>query len=451
MMNVLFNKIRNNAFFPTRTSNFVYPRSSYTTSHCNIYNPKQIEPKWQKQWEKKTPTDFSQTTKNKFYVLSMFPYPSGKLHMGHARVYTISDTVSRIHKMKDYKVLHPMGWDAFGLPAENAAIDRGIKPHEWTFDNIQQMKKTLLTLGFDFDWSQELSTCDPEYYKWTQWIFLKLYEKGLAYQQKSYVNWDPIDQTVLANEQVDEEGKSWRSGAFVEKKLMNQWYLKITDYTQWLLQDLDTLSEWPSKVVKMQKDWIGLSPGTMFEFNLEPVNNDSGNVNTISIFTTRPDTLFGVTYLVLAPDNPIVNDIVHPNYEETVKSYIKKTLTHTNQQRKTSKDGVPLGRTCIHPITKRRLPVYIASYVLGDYATGAVMGVPAHDLRDREFLSVMNLSDTENIIKVIEPESNEEQSIVYTGEGRLTNSGSFTGMKSLEAREAITQYAINMDLGKLLP
>jgi leucyl-tRNA synthetase len=283
------------------------------------YTPSEIEPKWQQVWADqsldKTPQD---STKPKFYALSMFPYPSGSLHVGHTRNYVITDVIARLKRMQGYRVLQPMGWDAFGLPAENAAIERGIHPAEWTYQNIQQMKAQLAPLGLSIDWDKEVATCSPEYYRWTQWIFLQFLAAGLAYQKEAAVNWDPVDQTVLANEQVDNEGRSWRSGAKVERKLLRQWFLKITDYAEELLTDLDQLKGWPERVKTMQANWIGKSVGARLDFAIAHSNDH------ISVFTTRPDTVFGVSYVVLAPEHPLTQVVTTDAQRVAVDQFIQE-------------------------------------------------------------------------------------------------------------------------------
>lgn len=345
------------------------------------YTPASIESKWQKTWAEKglnnTPTD---SDKPKFYALSMFPYPSGKLHMGHVRVYTITDVIARLKRMQGYRVLSPMGWDAFGLPAENAAIERSIHPAKWTYENIAQMKNQLERLGTSFDWNREVTTCAPDYYKWTQWIFLQFFQAGLAYQKEATVNWDPIDQTVLANEQVDNEGKSWRSGAKVERKLLKQWFLKITDYAEQLLNDLDQLTGWPERVKLMQANWIGKSTGAYLEFPIVGINDEK-----IAVYTTRPDTVYGVTYVVLAPEHPLTPRVTTPDRKEAVENFIKEVSSQSEIERTAEdkpKRGIPTGGKAINPFTGAEIPIWIADYVLYEYGTGAVMGVPAHDTRD---------------------------------------------------------------------
>ncbi|HBY77348.1 MAG TPA: leucine--tRNA ligase, partial [Cyanobacteria bacterium UBA11148] len=353
------------------------------------YNPGEIEEKWQQIWVEQgldtTPTD---STKPKFYALSMFPYPSGNLHMGHVRNYTITDVISRICRMQGYRVLHPMGWDAFGLPAENAAIQRGVHPAKWTYQNLAQMRSELKRLGLSYDWNCEVATCSPEYYKWTQWIFLQFLKAGLAYQKEAAVNWDPIDQTVLANEQVDSQGRSWRSGALVERKLLRQWFLKITDYAEQLLNDLDKLTGWPERVKLMQANWIGKSVGAYLEFPI------IGLDEKIAVFTTRPDTVYGVTYVVLAPEHPLTLKVTTTDRKEAVETFIQE-VTQESELERTAEDkpkrGIPTGGKAINPFTGEEIPIWIADYVLYEYGTGAVMGVPAHDTRDFQFATEQKL------------------------------------------------------------
>jgi leucyl-tRNA synthetase len=407
------------------------------------YDPAVLEPKWQALWQAqgiyRTPTD---TDRPKFYALSMFPYPSGSLHMGHVRNYTITDVIARWKRMAGYRVLHPMGWDAFGLPAENAAIDRGIHPSTWTMENIAQMRQQLQQMGLSYDWDREVTTCLPAYYRWTQWLFLQLFAMGLAYQKEATVNWDPIDQTVLANEQVDAEGRSWRSGALVEKKKLRQWFLKITDYGERLLQDLDKLPHWPEKVKAMQTNWIGKSVGAEINF---PV---LGKEREITVFTTRPDTLFGVTYVVLAPEHPLVEELTTPDRQQEVAAFIKTVQSQSEIDRTAEdrpKQGIPIGAQVIHPLTQSPIPVWIADYVLYEYGTGAVMGVPAHDVRDYAFAQTYNLP----IVTVIVPPSGERiTDRAYTEPGILVNSGEFDGKPSEQAKGLITAALAKLGKGK---
>lgn len=412
----------------------------------NRYNANEIEPKWQQKWLElgldNTPED---SNKPKFYALSMFPYPSGNLHMGHVRNYVITDVIARLKRMQGYQVLHPMGWDAFGLPAENAAIDRGIPPAEWTLKNIAQMREQLKKLGLSIDWDREVTTCLPDYYKWTQWLFLQFYAAGLAYQKEATVNWDPIDQTVLANEQVDSEGYSWRSGAKVEKKLLRQWFLKITEYAEELLQDLNKLEGWPDRVKLMQENWIGKSVGAYLEFPI------IGKDEKIGVFTTRPDTVFGVTYVVLAPEHPLTLQITTSENMEAVKAFIEEVKNESEIERTAEdkpKRGILTGGKAINPFTDEEIPILIADYVLYEYGTGAVMGVPAHDVRDYKFAKDNNLP----IKIVILPDDSDNKDIefkeAYTEAGTMVNSGRFDGMLSTKGKEAIIKYAENNDLGK---
>lgn len=413
------------------------------------YNPASLEQKWQQTWAQqglyKTPTD---KDKPKFYALSMFPYPSGSLHMGHVRNYTITDVIARLKRMQGYRVLHPMGWDAFGLPAENAAIDRGVPPAEWTYQNIAQMREQLQKLGFSIDWEKEVTTCSPEYYRWTQWIFLQFFKCGLAYQKEAAVNWDPIDQTVLANEQVDNEGRSWRSGAIVEQKLLRQWFLKITDYANELLNDLEHLNGWPERVKLMQANWIGQSIGAQLEFPI------IGLDEKIAVFTTRPDTVYGVSYVVLAPEHPLVSQVTTPEQKATVEAFIQEVKNQSNTDR-TSEDkpkrGVPTGGKVINPFNEEEIPIWIADYVLYEYGTGAVMGVPAHDTRDFQFATQYDLPIKQVIVPDDADNDNEENDRVkmaYTGTGILVESCNFSGENSEHAKQAIINYAEDEGYGK---
>ncbi|WP_324283098.1 leucine--tRNA ligase [Cyanobacterium aponinum UTEX 3221] len=410
------------------------------------YQPSDIESKWQQQW---SDSNLYLTEENrdkpKFYALSMFPYPSGKLHMGHVRNYVITDVIARFKRMQGHRVLHPMGWDAFGLPAENAAIDRGIPPAKWTYENIAQMRSQLQELGLSIDWSREVATCSPDYYKWTQWLFLQFYEAGLAYQKEAAVNWDPIDQTVLANEQVDSEGYSWRSGAKVERKLLRQWFLKITDYAEQLLNDLQQLEGWPDRVKTMQENWIGKSVGAYLEFPIV------GSDEKIPVFTTRPDTVYGVTYVVLAPEHPLTEKATTPERKEAVSAFIQEVSSESEIDRTADdkpKKGTLTGGKAINPFTGEEIPILIANYVLYEYGTGAVMGVPAHDGRDFKFAKENNLP----IKVVILPENVEETDFslveAYTETGIMVNSGEFNGMESTQGKEAVIKLAENKGFGK---
>ena len=357
----------------------------------NFYNPSEIEKRIQKKWKDQNIYKTNEISKkDKFYALSMFPYPSGNLHMGHVRNYVITDLIARYQSLKGKSVLHPMGWDAFGLPAENAAIERNINPKEWTSQNISQMKKQLEQLGLSVDWDKELATCDESYYKWTQYIFLELFKSGLVYQKESEVNWDPIDNTVLANEQVDSEGKSWRSGAVVEKKLLKQWFLKITDYADELLVDLNLLENWPERVKTMQENWIGKSYGAEIDFLVK----DTENLK-VKVFTTRPDTLFGVTYLAISSEHNILNDLKNEILEENLFNF-KDNLKNIDLN-KNDKLGFDTGLKAINPINNEEIPIWVANYVLEGYGTGSVMGVPGHDQRDYDF-AILNKIKIKQVI-----------------------------------------------------
>jgi len=406
------------------------------------YNPPSIDQKWQKAWTEqgvdRTPETFDQP---KFYALSMFPYPSGNLHMGHVRNYTITDVIARLKRMQGYRVLHPMGWDAFGLPAENAAIERNIPPAKWTNQNIAQMREQLQRLGFSIDWNREVATCSPDYYRWTQWLFLQFFHAGLAYQKESAVNWDPIDQTVLANEQVDSDGCSWRSGAKVERKMLRQWFLKITDYAEKLLNDLDKLTGWPERVKLMQANWIGKSVGAYLEFPIV------GMDEKIGVFTTRPDTVYGVTYVVLAPEHPLTKKVTTAQRKDAVEAFIQEVSAQSEIDRTAEdkpKRGIPTGGKAINPFTHEEIPIWIADYVLFEYGTGAVMGVPAHDKRDFVFAHQNQLP-----IKIVVVDDDElPLTEAYTEPGIMVNSGEFNGMASTKAKEAIIRYAKNQGCGK---
>ncbi|GAB4213430.1 MAG: leucine--tRNA ligase [Synechococcales cyanobacterium] len=392
------------------------------------YNPAALEPKWQQYWRDialdSTP-DLPAPGQPKFYALSMFPYPSGNLHMGHVRNYSITDVIARVKRMQGYAVLHPMGFDAFGLPAENAALDKGIPPAQWTYKNIAQMESQLRRLGLSYDWERKVATCSPDYYHWTQWIFLKFWQAGLAYQKEAAVNWDPIDQTVLANEQVDSEGRSWRSRALVEKRLLRQWFLKITHYAQELLADLEQLPGWPERVRLMQENWIGRSTGAEVIFKTEQGDD-------LAVFTTRPDTLWGATFMVLAPEHPLVETLTTPEQREAITAYRqaaarKSEIDRTADDRE--KTGVWTGSYAINPVNGEKIPVWIADYVLMGYGTGAIMAVPAHDQRDFEFARTFGLA----IHVVVQPSeatapTGSPLEVAWTGGGVMVNSGPLDGI-----------------------
>ena len=401
------------------------------------YAPADIEKRWQASWKADGLDSTPETADdNGFYALSMFPYPSGTLHMGHVRNYVITDVIARVQRMRGRPVLHPMGWDAFGLPAENAAIERNIDPGDWTDRNIEQMRGQLERLGLSIDWDREQATCHSDYYRWTQWLFVELFDGGLAYRKNATVNWDPVDQTVLANEQVDSEGRSWRSGALVEQRQLNQWFLRITDYAERLLQDLDELEGWPERVRTMQANWIGRSEGA--EITFQVVGHDA---TPITVFTTRPDTLAGASYVVLAPEHALVEQLTSTECLEAVTTF-QAEVARLSALERTSDDGpkrgVAIGASVINPLTDQVLPVWIADYVLADYGTGAVMGVPAHDQRDIRFAGSNNLP----IQQVIEAEG--AAAAIASGEawmdsGVLINSGDLDGMESTAAKAEITR------------
>lgn len=404
------------------------------------YNPQSIETEIQKKWQKtQIYKAVEDSNKDKFYCLEMFPYPSGKLHMGHVRNYTIGDVISRYQRMLGKNVLHPMGWDSFGLPAENAAIQNNTAPAAWTDDNIDNMRGQLKRLGFSYDWDRELATCKPDYYQWEQWFFTQLYERGLVYKKESEVNWDPVDQTVLANEQVI-DGRGWRSGALVEKKKIPQWFIKITDYAEELLSGLDDLEGWPDSVKTMQRNWIGKSVGAEAEFAIEGDDN-------LRVFTTRPDTIMGVTYLAVAADHPLA--IKASENSEEIAAFRKQcaqSSTAEADMETMDKLGINLNIAAAHPVTGDAVPVWCANFVLMSYGTGAVMAVPAHDQRDYEFASKYGI----DIKAVIYPADGELDisSKAYTELGVLKNSGDFNGQTSEQAKTAITIWLADKGLGE---
>jgi leucyl-tRNA synthetase len=402
------------------------------------YAHREIETKWQAYWEGNAlhKTDEDQT-KPTYYALEQFPYPSGDgLHMGHVRVYSIGDVIARFRKMNGYRVLHPMGADAFGLPAENAAIQRGINPREWTLNNMERIRKEQALLGGSYDWDRYVGTCLPDYYRFTQWLFLLFYERGLAYRKEASVNWCPSCATVLANEQV-ENGKCWRCGSEVIKKELEQWFLRITDYAERLLDGLDTLPKWPDKIKTMQRNWIGKSKGANVTFHLPSVGEE------VSVFTTRPDTLYGVTYMVLAPEHPFVPQLIKGKKQEQEILDFIQTMRKSTELERTATDvekiGFDTGAKAIHPLTGEEISIWIANYVLFDYGTGAVMGVPAHDERDFVFATKYDLP----IKVVVQPEGEqlaEPLTEAFTGDGQLVSSGSFDGMNNHTAITAIADH-----------
>ena len=411
------------------------------------YNFSEIEKKWQKNWEDtKAFKVVEDPDKEKYYVLEMFPYPSGKLHMGHVRNYSIGDVIARFKKMKGFNVIHPMGFDGFGLPAENAAIKNGTPPAEWTWANIHEMEEQLKELGLSYDWDRECATCHPDYYRWMQWIFIQFYKAGLAYKKENPVNWCPSCQTVLANEQ-DVDGCCERCGTAVGKKNLSQWYFKITDYAEHLLENLDNgkLDGWPEKVKTMQRNWIGKSHGAEVDFKVKDYDE------TLTVFTTRVDTIYGTTFMVLAPEYPSVLDMVEgTEYEAPVKEYIER-CSHMSEIDRTStaneKTGVFIGKYAVNPFTGKEMPIYISDYVLMGYGTGAVMGVPAHDQRDFDFAKMFGIE----IIPVIDPHDPEidlnNLQAACAAEGTVINSGEFTGMNNKDAIEKIAQVAEERGIG----
>ncbi len=407
------------------------------------YKPNEIEQEAQRFWEQnKSFRVVEDSRREKFYCLSMFPYPSGRLHMGHVRNYTIGDVISRYQRMLGKNVLQPMGWDAFGLPAENAAIQNRVPPAQWTRQNIEYMKGQLKRLGFGYDWDREFATCDRDYYRWEQWLFTRLYEKGLAYRKHAVVNWDPVDQTVLANEQVV-DGKGWRSGVAVERREIPQWFLKITDYADELLRGLETLSGWPENVITMQRNWIGRSEGLEMDFPI------AGGDDVLKIFTTRPDTVFGVTYMAVAAEHPL--SVRAAQSDSDVAAFIEECGHHgvTEADVETlEKDGRPLGIEATHPITGETVPVWVANFVLMSYGTGAVMAVPGHDQRDWEFARAHGLRIKQVIAPWDETTPCDISECAYTEKGVLVDSGQFTGMSFEQSFDAIAQQLERTQLGR---
>ena len=413
------------------------------------YHPREIEEKWQKIWDNQK---FFKVTedpkKEKYYLLEMFPYPSGKIHMGHVRNYSIGDVVARYKKMRGFNVLHPMAWDAFGMPAENAAIEHGVHPAKWTYENIDYMRNQLKRMGFSYDWDREFATCDVSYYKWEQLFFVKMYEKGLAYKKRSFVNWCEICKTVLANEQVMSDGTCWRGHADdpgVTQRELDQWFFKITEYAEDLLEWCDKLPGWPERVLTMQRNWIGKSIGAEIHFPFENSNE------VIKVFTTRQDTVFGATFMSLAPEHPLAIRLSKGTPEEqAVREFVERMRRQDKIKRTaetTEKEGVFTGAYCLNPVTKAKMPIFVANFVLMEYGTGAVMAVPTHDQRDFEFAKKFGLP----LIVVVQPEGRtldpDTMTEAYEGEGVLVNSGPFNGVDSLKARERIARYLEERGLG----
>ncbi len=416
------------------------------------YKPSAIEANAQSTWEQQRSFEVTEDpSKEKFYCLAMFPYPSGKLHMGHVRNYTITDVISRYQRMQGKNVLHPMGWDAFGLPAENAAIQNKTAPAKWTYSNVDYMKQQLKSLGFGFDWSRELATCRPDYYKWEQWFFTRLYEKGLVYKKMATVNWDPVDQTVLANEQVI-DGRGWRSGALVERKEIPQWFIKITEYANELLTSLDQLPDWPEQVKTMQRNWIGKSKGVEMSFGL---TQEVAGLNSFDVYTTRPDTLMGVTYVSLAAEHPISLALAENNAElaEFIKACKSNSVAEADMATM-DKKGLDTGLKAVHPLTGEEVPVWVANYVLMDYGSGAVMAVPAHDERDFAFANKYDLPIEQVIASTKKGEDNFDSTNWQEWYGRKTeikliNSGEFDGLNFKKAFDAIAKALIDANKGSV--
>lgn len=395
-----------------------------------------FEEKWQKEWrEDEVHSTPQEEGREKYYALEMYPYPSGKMHMGHVRNYSLGDAFARFKRMQGYNVLHPMGWDAFGLPAENAAIERDKNPRKWTEESISNMKDQLRQFGFSYDWEREIATCDPEYYKWDQWIFKKMYEEGLAYQKEEDINWCPECETVLADGQV-EGNQCWRCDSVIEKKKMKQWFYRITDYAEELLQDLEELKEWPEKVKKMQKEWIGKSEGASIRFRVEG--------EELEVFTTRPDTLHGATFMALAPEHEMAEEI--GKKKEEVAEYVEEAkLKNSEEREEKTKSGVFTGKYAKNPVNGEKIPIYVSEFVLTDYGTGAIMAVPAHDQRDFEFAKEHNI----DITPVIEPEGDHDfDESAYEGDGKHINSGKLNGLRNDEAIEKMTEILEDEEVGE---
>ncbi len=410
--------------------------SDQTAADPSVYDFRTVERNWQQRWEREGIYLTRDGGGPKYYVLEMLPYPSGDLHVGHAKNYTLGDAVARIMRMRGYDVLHPMGWDAFGLPAENAAIQRGIDPETWTRSNIENMRRQIKLMGTGYDWTREFATCDPAYYHWNQWFFARMFEQGLAYKREAPVNWCPVDRTVLANEQV-QDGVCWRCGAAVERRNLAQWFFKITDYADRLLAGLDRLGGWPERIKTMQRNWIGRSEGATLAFDVEDVEA------RIEVFTTRADTVFGTTFLAVAPEHPVVARILEklPASRAPIEAFAAGLRSKSELERTQlmEKAGVPTGAYARNPLSGERVPIWVANYVLAEYGTGAVMGVTAHDQRDFEFAQKYDLP----VVQVVTDAANTVQpplSAAYTDDGVLIASGDYTGMTSAQARRAIADH-----------
>ena len=400
-----------------------------------IYTPGGIEARAQEFWEQQQTFRVTEDSgREKYYCLSMFPYPSGRLHMGHVRNYTIGDVISRYQRMQGKNVLQPMGWDAFGLPAENAAIQNRVPPAQWTHENIDYMRNQLRQLGFGYDWEREVATCDPEYYRWEQWFFTRLFEKGVVYKKTAVVNWDPVDNTVLANEQVI-DGRGWRSGALVERREIPQWFLKITEYADELLNDIDKLDGWPEQVRTMQRNWIGRSEGIEMQFGI------AGRDHVLPIYTTRPDTLMGVTYVAVAPEHPLAAEAAAGNaaladfIEACRVSGVSEAELATQE-----KKGIDTGLKAVHPISGEQVPIWAANFVLMEYGSGAVMSVPAHDQRDYEFAKANGIAIRQVIYPVNDQQAADLETAAFVEKGILKNSAGFDGLTSEQAFAAIGDW-----------
>ncbi len=401
-----------------------------------MYDFHKIESRWQKFWLENSIYKAQTKPRKKYYILEMYPYPSGDIHVGHTRNYVIGDTIARFKLMQEYDVLHPFGWDSFGLPAEEAAIKNGIDPRKWTMGNIKTSRETIKLMGISYDWDREITTSEPDYYKWNQWLFLKFFERGLAYRKKTYVNWCPHCQTTLANEQV-ENGKCWRCKTSVIEKELTQWFLKITSYVEKLLSDLDNLPKWPEQVKNLQRKWFGKSKGLEIDFHYDE--------KLISVFTTRPDTIFGVTFLAVSPANELAKKIGTKNTK--IKNYIENYLKQPEIERIQTKNGIFTGKYAINPISKTKIPIWIADYVLPSYGTGIIMGVPAHDERDFEFAKTHDIP----IITVIQPINTTNKlpaEKAYAGYGTMINSGIFTGLPSDKGITDIEKYTKEKGIGR---
>ncbi|HEX6009375.1 MAG TPA: leucine--tRNA ligase, partial [Actinomycetota bacterium] len=410
------------------------------------YEASEIEPKWVERWESEglyRASDDPADPRPRFYALDMFPYPSGDLHMGHAEAFSGGDTIARYRWMQGNNVLHPIGWDSFGLPAENAAIKRGIHPKEWTYANIDQQRRSFRRMGMSFDWSRQFNTSDPDYYRWTQWLFIRLFERGLAYRKNAPANWCPTDQTVLANEQVI-NGLCERDGTPVVRKDLTQWFFRTTEYAQRLLDDMDQL-DWPERVVTMQRNWIGRSEGAAVEFEIAETGD------TVEVFTTRPDTLWGVTFFVFAVEHPLVSKLAEAGgtADEAKKLADELAATPlTNREQADSREGVPLGVHAVNPVNGEKVPVFVAPYVLMEYGTGAVMGVPAHDQRDFEFARAHGLPIRVVVQPPDEPRDPATMTEAYDHEGVMVNSGPFDGVGSPQSIEQVTRWLEEQGRGR---